>query len=83
MTRTTLTLFDPALVRPALLDTFRKLDPRAQWRNPVMFVVYLGSALTTVLAWREPGGCAVDRRRSASAAVSPLGERGAQLVRQP
>ncbi len=55
MTRTNLTLFDPALVRPALIDTFRKLDPRAQWRNPVMFVVYLGSAFTTVLAWRQPG----------------------------
>jgi K+-transporting ATPase ATPase B chain len=54
MTRTTLTLFDPALVRPALLDTLRKLDPRTQWRNPVMFVVYLGSAFTTLLAWQQP-----------------------------
>jgi potassium-transporting ATPase ATP-binding subunit len=54
MTRTTLTLFDPALVRPALVDTFRKLDPRTQWRNPVMFVVYLGSAFTTVLAAQQP-----------------------------
>ena len=54
MTRTTLTLFDPALVRPALVDAFRKLDPRMQWRNPVMFVVYLGSAFTTVLAAQQP-----------------------------
>jgi K+-transporting ATPase ATPase B chain len=54
MTRTTLNLFDPALVRPALVDTLRKLDPRMQWRNPVMFVVYLGSAFTTVLAWQRP-----------------------------
>ncbi|KRB97920.1 potassium-transporting ATPase subunit B [Hydrogenophaga sp. Root209] len=54
MTRTTLTLFDPALVRPALFDTLRKLDPRTQWRNPVMFVVYLGSAFTTVLAMQQP-----------------------------
>jgi len=54
MTRTTLTLFDPALVRPALVDTFRKLDPRTQWRNPVMFVVYLGSAFTSVLAAQQP-----------------------------
>lgn len=54
MTRTTLTLFDPALVRPALLDALRKLDPRTQWRNPVMFVVYLGSAFTTVLALQQP-----------------------------
>ncbi|MDP3165440.1 MAG: potassium-transporting ATPase subunit KdpB [Hydrogenophaga sp.] len=56
MTRTTLTLFDPALVRPALLDTFRKLDPRVQIRNPVMFVVYLGSAFTTALAFDKPEG---------------------------
>ncbi|MDO9437225.1 potassium-transporting ATPase subunit KdpB [Hydrogenophaga sp.] len=54
MSRTTLTLFDPALVRPALLDTLRKLDPRLQWRNPVMFVVYLGSLFTTGLAWQQP-----------------------------
>ncbi len=54
MTRANLTLFDPALVRPALVDTFRKLDPRTQWRNPVMFVVYLGSAFTTVLAVQQP-----------------------------
>ncbi len=54
MTRTTLTLFDPALVRPALLDAFRKLDPRVQRRNPVMFVVYVGSAFTTALAFARP-----------------------------
>ena len=29
--------------------SFRKLNPRVQWRNPVMFVVYVGSILTTVL----------------------------------
>lgn len=56
MTRTTLTLFDPALVRPALLDAFRKLDPRVQIRNPVMFVVYVGSAFTTALAFAKPEG---------------------------
>ncbi|WP_382327055.1 potassium-transporting ATPase subunit KdpB [Hydrogenophaga sp. UC242_50] len=54
MTRTTLTLFDPALVRPALLDAIRKLDPRVQRRNPVMFVVYVGSAFTTALAFARP-----------------------------
>ena len=32
-------LFDPAIVRGALVDSFRKLDPRIQVRNPVMFVV--------------------------------------------
>ena len=56
MTRKTLTLFDPALVRPALLEAFKKLDPRVQWRNPVMFVVYVGSAFTTALAASKPEG---------------------------
>ncbi|MFN7154895.1 MAG: HAD-IC family P-type ATPase, partial [Acidovorax sp.] len=54
MSRKTLTLFDPALVRPALLEAFKKLDPRVQWRNPVMFVVYVGSAFTTALAASKP-----------------------------
>ena len=48
-TKTTLTLFDPVLVKPAIKASFTKLDPRVQWRNPVMFVVYLGSILTTLL----------------------------------
>jgi K+-transporting ATPase ATPase B chain len=43
-------LFDKELLKPALISTFRKLDPRIQWANPVMFVVYVGSLLTTVLA---------------------------------
>jgi K+-transporting ATPase ATPase B chain len=47
-TRTAFSLFDPALVRPAIGHAFVKLDPRIQWRNPVMFVVYVGSILTTV-----------------------------------
>ena len=42
-------MFDRALVGPAVVDSFRKLDPRVQWRNPVMFVVYIGSILTTIL----------------------------------
>ena len=45
---------DPALVKPALLAAFTKLDPRVQWRNPVMFVVYVGSAFTTALAVANP-----------------------------
>ena len=40
-------ILDPSLVRPAALDAFRKLDPRVQWRNPVMFVVLVGSVATT------------------------------------
>lgn len=42
-------LLEPAIVRQALLNAFYKLTPRQQWKNPVMFVVYLGSLLTTVL----------------------------------
>ena len=49
MSRRKLALFDRTLVGPALLDALKKLDPRVQWRNPVMFVVYIGSILTTVL----------------------------------
>lgn len=54
MSRTSLPLFDAALLRPALVDALRKLDPRAQWRNPVMAVVYVGSAFTTALAAANP-----------------------------
>ncbi|MFI8415395.1 potassium-transporting ATPase subunit KdpB [Serratia sp. NPDC078593] len=49
MTRKQRALFDPALMRTAMLDALKKLDPRVQWRNPVMFVVYLGSILTTAI----------------------------------
>ena len=37
------------ILRGALLDAFRKLDPRVQIRNPVMFVVLVGSIFTTVI----------------------------------
>ena len=46
--------FSWAQVRDALPGAFRKLDPRQMWRNPVMFVVWVGAALTTVLAVVEP-----------------------------
>ncbi len=42
-------LFDPPLVRQAMLDALRKLDPRIQVRNPVMFVVFVGSIFTSLL----------------------------------
>ncbi|SPD65203.1 potassium translocating ATPase, subunit B [Cupriavidus taiwanensis] len=45
-------LLSPELVRPALLAALRKLSPREQLRNPVMFVVYAGAVLTTLLALR-------------------------------
>jgi potassium-transporting ATPase ATP-binding subunit len=49
VTRRSPALFDRTLLAPALIDSLRKLDPRVQWRNPVMFVVYIGSLLTTAL----------------------------------
>ena len=42
-------LFEGAIVRRAIVDSFTKLDPRHMIRNPVMFVVEIGSAFTTVL----------------------------------
>ncbi len=42
-------LVTPGIFRRALVDSFVKLLPQHQWRNPVMFVVYLGSILTTFL----------------------------------
>jgi len=42
-------LFDLAILRQATIDSFKKLTPRRQVRNPVMFVVYVGSILTTLL----------------------------------
>ena len=42
-------LFEAAIVRQAIVDSFRKLDPRVQARNPVMFVVLVGSVFTTLI----------------------------------
>ena len=47
---------NPDLMKHALLDSFRRMTPRYQWRNPVMFVVYIGSILTTVLWLQALGG---------------------------
>ena len=43
-------LMDRSILVPAAVDSFRKLDPRVQIRNPVMFVVEIGAVITTV-AW--------------------------------
>ena len=43
-------LLDPEILRPAAVESFVKLDPRVQVRNPVMFVVEIGALITTV-AW--------------------------------
>ncbi len=45
----TISLFDRAILREALLESLRKLHPRQQARNPVLFVVWIGSVLTTLL----------------------------------
>jgi len=42
-------LFDVAILKQAVVDSFGKLTPRRQVRNPVMFVVYVGAILTTLL----------------------------------
>ncbi len=46
-------LFDPPIVRRAIRDSFTKLDPRHMLRNPVMFVVLVGSVLTTLVLLRD------------------------------
>ncbi|MFD3725822.1 potassium-transporting ATPase subunit KdpB [Streptomyces sp. NPDC058671] len=48
-------LFDPKQLVTSLPDAIRKLDPRVMARSPVMFVVLIGSLLTTVLAAMDPG----------------------------
>ena len=55
-TRTSLNLFDPKLVMPAIGDAFKKLSPMVQWKNPVMFVVYVGSIITTILFFQALNG---------------------------
>ncbi len=50
MSRKQQALFDPALLRQALIDSFKKLSPQVQWHNPVMFIVWIGSLITTLLA---------------------------------
>ncbi|MFJ9150438.1 potassium-transporting ATPase subunit KdpB [Streptomyces sp. NPDC102270] len=48
-------LFDPGQLLTSLPDAFRKLDPRVMVKSPVMFVVWIGSALTTVFSFEDPG----------------------------
>ncbi|HEX6828799.1 MAG TPA: potassium-transporting ATPase subunit KdpB [Burkholderiales bacterium] len=54
----TQTLYDPALLREAAWESLKRLSPRYQIKNPVMFVVWLGSVLTAglfVQAWMGTG----------------------------
>src|SRR3954471_15447255 len=47
-------LLDPRMLWKAMPDALRKLDPRTLWRNPVMLIVEIGAAWSTVLAVIEP-----------------------------
>ena len=47
------TLFDPAIVVPAIGQAFVKLDPRTLMKNPVMFVLEVVTLLTTVILVRN------------------------------
>ncbi|MGD0636398.1 MAG: potassium-transporting ATPase subunit KdpB, partial [Beijerinckiaceae bacterium] len=53
MSRATVSIFDPKLLVPAIGGAFRKLDPRVLSKNPVMFVVEVVAAMTTVLYIRD------------------------------
>ncbi len=57
--KTTTPLLDRTILTGAITASVWKLNPRVQLRNPVMFAVYLGSLLTTVLwanSWAAPAG---------------------------
>ncbi|UCV00525.1 potassium-transporting ATPase subunit KdpB [Acidovorax radicis] len=47
--KSSISLLDPALIKTALWGALAKLSPMVQWRNPVMFIVYIGSIFTTLL----------------------------------
>src|SRR5246127_4215670 len=53
MSRAKSSIFDPTLLKPAIVDSLYKLDPRTLVRNPVMFVVEIVSAATTVIFVRD------------------------------
>src|SRR6202789_2402647 len=53
---TVISLFEPKILVPAIIGSFQKLDPRHQVKNPVMFVVLVGSVLTTGLFLQALGG---------------------------
>ncbi len=54
--RQAISLFQREIVKRALIDSFKKLDPRVQIRNPVMFVVEIGALITTVTWFIQLGG---------------------------
>ncbi len=48
-----ISIWDPKIIRQAVIDSFWKLDPRIQIKNPVMFIVEVGSLLTTTVFVQE------------------------------
>ena len=50
---TKLSIWDPGIIGQAIADSFRKLHPRIQIKNPVMFIVEVGSLLTTIVWIQE------------------------------
>jgi K+-transporting ATPase ATPase B chain len=47
-------LFDASILRPAIGESFKKLDPRLMIKNPVMFVTLVGAVLTTIAVFTSP-----------------------------
>ena len=43
-----ISIFDPQIMKPALVESIKKLDPRTLWRNPVMFCVEIASFITLI-----------------------------------
>src|SRR5512137_2350592 len=56
----TKSLWDAKIVRQALIDSVRKLNPRTMMKNPVMFVVEVGSVITLVLLFKDVARHSVD-----------------------
>jgi K+-transporting ATPase ATPase B chain len=48
-----MSIWSSQIIRPAIVDSLLKLDPRVQFRNPVMFIVEAGAALTTLVLVQE------------------------------
>src|SRR6516165_5222276 len=53
MARRQTNIFEPEIVKQAIRDSFPKLDPRSQFKNPVMFIVELGSIITSAIFFLE------------------------------
>ena len=69
-THTQTRALDPKLLLPAIGDAFRKLSPRTQFRNPVMFVVFVCSTMTTLLWLQALAGHGLPEGSFANATVT-------------